>query len=161
MTWFRLGREDGATSEDHANNINGQRRQNGAAAKAVLIVDDNADIREYVRGILSSRYRVSCASSGKMAMELIHQGLRPDLVLADIMMPQMDGYALLKALKNETILSDVPVIFLSAKASENARVEGLRRGADDYLVKPFSSVELLARVGAGLRRGTRAGVGGR
>ena len=119
------------------------------AAARILLADDNADMRAYVRDLLSPTYIVETVADGEQALEAARRA-RPDLVVSDIMMPRLDGLGLLKALRNDESLRDVPVIMLSARAGEEARVEGLDAGADDYLVKPFSARELLARVGARL-----------
>jgi PAS domain S-box-containing protein len=111
----------------------------------VLLADDNPDMRDYVRRLLAERYDVEAVSDGQAALEAAWRR-RPDLVLSDIMMPRLDGFSLLKALRGDRELRDVPVIFLSARAGEEAKVEGLEAGADDYLSKPFSARELLARV---------------
>lgn len=116
----------------------------------ILLVDDNADMREYVRGLLGGRYDVVSAENGREALEEIG-GQRPDLVLTDVMMPEMDGFALLAALRDNPSTSVVPVIMLSARAGEEARIEGLDHGVDDYLTKPFAARELLARVEAQLK----------
>lgn len=124
---------------------------NGAAAPAavsrarVLIADDNADMRDYLQRLLSAQFDVETAPDGEVAVRLA-QARRPDLVLADVMMPRLDGFGLLRALRSQPATARVPVIMLSARAGEEARVEGLEAGADDYLVKPFSARELLARV---------------
>jgi PAS domain S-box-containing protein len=115
----------------------------------VLLADDNPDMREYVRRLLAEHYDVEAVSDGQAALEAAWQR-RPDLVLSDIMMPRLDGFSLLKALRSDEELRDVPVIFLSARAGEEAKVEGLEAGADDYLSKPFSARELLARVRANI-----------
>jgi PAS domain S-box-containing protein len=121
-------------------------------AGQVLVADDNADMREYVRRLLSQRYEVRLASDGRAALE---QALAdpPDLVVSDVMMPELDGMQLLAALRADPRTARVPVVMLSARAGQEAAVEGLSAGADDYLVKPFSAEELLARVGAHLRLG--------
>jgi signal transduction histidine kinase len=111
----------------------------------IVLADDNADMREYVRRLLSQRYDVEAAPDGAAALESVNRQ-PPDLVLADVMMPQLDGFALLRALRADAKTHTIPVILLSARAGEEARVEGLGQGADDYLVKPFSARELLARV---------------
>jgi len=111
----------------------------------VLVADDNADMRNYVRRLLAGQYRVETASDGQSALEAIRAG-RPDLVLADVMMPRLDGFGLLRAIREDPELHELPVIMLSARAGEESRVEGLHAGADDYLVKPFSARELLACV---------------
>ncbi|MGA7803271.1 response regulator, partial [Bradyrhizobium sp.] len=125
----------------------------------VLLADDNSDMRDYVRRLLAERYDVEVVSDGRAALERAWRR-RPDLVLTDIMMPGLDGFGLLQALRSDPELRDVPVIFLSARAGEEAKVEGLEAGADDYLSKPFSARELLARVRvniemANLRRQTQ------
>ncbi|KAA6461833.1 response regulator [Acidobacteria bacterium AB60] len=116
----------------------------------ILLVDDNSDMREYVRGLLSGRYHVLVAENGSNALEIIRQS-RPDLVLSDVMMPEMDGFALLAALRADPATSQIPVVMLSARAGEEARIEGVEAGADDYLIKPFTARELLARVEAQLK----------
>ncbi len=120
-----------------------------ADAARVLIADDNADMRDYVRRLLAPRWTVVTAPDGEAALAEMW-GNKPDLVLADVMMPQMDGFALLQAVRADPALRDVPVILLSARAGEEARVEGLNAGADDYLTKPFAARELIARVNANL-----------
>jgi signal transduction histidine kinase len=116
----------------------------------ILLADDNADMREYVARLLRERWRVTATVDGAQALEL---ALRepPDLVLSDIMMPNLDGFGLLQALRGDPRTANVPIILLSARAGDDARVEGLEAGADDYLVKPFSARELLARVGTHLQ----------
>ena len=146
---------------------NGQSTRNGTqngkpenadkGKRVVLLVDDNSDMREYVRSILSSLYSVATANNGSNALRMIDEGLRPDLVLTDVMMPEVDGYAILSHIRHHEQLHDIPVIFLSAKAGEEARIDGMRRGADDYVVKPFSSGELLARIDARMSAWSRAG----
>jgi len=117
--------------------------------RTVLLADDNADMRDYVQRLLSPRYTVEAVSDGQSALEAARRR-RPDLILSDIMMPRLDGIGLLRELRGDIELRDVPVILLSARAGEEASVEGLEAGADDYLTKPFSARELLARVGANL-----------
>jgi signal transduction histidine kinase/DNA-binding response OmpR family regulator len=115
----------------------------------ILVADDNADMRDYLRRLLSARYEVRTAADGAEALAALRDEL-PDLLLSDIMMPRLDGYALLRAVRADPALADLPVVLLSARAGEEASVEGLEAGADDYLVKPFSARELLARVAANL-----------
>jgi signal transduction histidine kinase len=117
----------------------------------VVLADDNADMRAYVNDLLASHYRVETVADGEQAFAAALRE-RPDLILSDVMMPQLDGFGLLKRLRASEGLRDVPVILLSARAGEESRIEGLDAGADDYLVKPFSARELLARVGAMLER---------
>ena len=111
----------------------------------VLVADDNADMRAYVSRLLEGRFSVEAVSNGRAALEAA-RAQPPDLVLSDVMMPQLDGFGLLRELKADPRLSSVPVILLSARAGDEAKVEGIRAGASDYLVKPFSARELLARV---------------
>jgi signal transduction histidine kinase len=115
----------------------------------VLWADDNADMRGYVRHLLGARYDVEAVSDGEAALRAARAS-RPSLVLSDVMMPKLDGVGLLRALRADPELRTVPVILLSARAGEEARIEGLEAGADDYLIKPFSARELLARVAAHL-----------
>ncbi|MGN6566069.1 MAG: ATP-binding protein [Thermomicrobiales bacterium] len=127
---------------------------NGAAPDApvggrVLLADDNADMRQYVARLLGQRYTVETAPDGAAALAAA-LAQPPDLVLTDVMMPRLDGFQLLRALRADPRTSAIPVILLSARAGEEAQVEGLDTGADDYLVKPFAARELLARVGAHL-----------
>lgn len=118
----------------------------------ILLADDNGDMRGYVRRLLGEAYEVESVSNGVEALAAIHRN-RPDLVLTDVMMPELDGFGLLRELRANASTSTIPVILLSAKAGEDARIEGLHSGADDYLVKPFTARELLARVGAHLALG--------
>jgi PAS domain S-box-containing protein len=118
---------------------------NSAQRSRILLADDNVDMREYVRRLLLEQYEVVAVANGESALESARQ-IRPNLILADIMMPRLDGFGLLRALRADPGLNSVPVILLSARAGEESRVEGLDAGADDYLVKPFSARELLARV---------------
>ena len=111
----------------------------------VLVVDDNADMRDYVRGLLALEYDVLTAVDGVDALEKAAAWL-PDLLLTDVMMPRLDGFGLLRKLQADPATVGIPVIMLSARAGEEGTIEGLEAGADDYLVKPFSARELLARV---------------
>ncbi len=116
----------------------------------VLLVDDNADMREYVRTLLSGLFEVVLATNGQTALEEVERRI-PDLVLTDVMMPEMDGFALLAALRKNPATAVLPVIMLSARAGEEARIGGIDAGADDYLTKPFTARELVARVEAQLK----------
>ncbi len=111
----------------------------------VLWADDNADMRRYVTRLLRGSYEVEAVADGEAALEAA-LARPPDLVLSDVMMPRLDGYGLLKALRADERTRLVPVILLSAQAGEEAALAGLEAGADDYLVKPFSARELLARL---------------
>ena len=116
----------------------------------VLLADDNADLREYARRLLAEHYEVEAVADGQAALEAA-RARPPQLVISDVMMPRLDGFGLIRELHADPVLGKVPVILLSARAGEEARVEGLDKGADDYLVKPFSARELLVRAGALLR----------
>ena len=123
----------------------------GANAKRILLVDDNADMRDYVRRLLvQSGYEVETAADGLAALTAL-RAREADLVLTDVMMPGLDGFGLLRELRGDAKLCSIPVIFLSARAGEEARIEGLHAGADDYLIKPFSARELLARAESHLK----------
>ncbi len=113
----------------------------------VLLADDNADMREYLQRLLGVRYEVTAVADGLAALDAIRADA-PDLVISDVMMPGLDGLALVAALRSDPRTADVPVLLLSARAGQEAAIEGLGAGADDYLVKPFSAAELLARVRA-------------
>ncbi|MGE5836997.1 MAG: ATP-binding protein [Acidobacteriota bacterium] len=115
----------------------------------VLVADDNADMRDYLARILRQRYDVDVVGDGRAAMDRISARL-PDLVLADVMMPVLDGFSLLKEIRDHEHTRLLPVILLSARAGEEARIEGLEAGADEYMVKPFSARELLAGVASQL-----------
>lgn len=119
------------------------------APARVLIADDNADMRDYLQRLLSPSYQVDAVADGRAALARIFEQ-PPDLVLSDVMMPVFDGFGLLAAIRADSRTSSIPVILLSARAGEEARIEGLDAGADDYLVKPFSARELLARVASQL-----------
>jgi signal transduction histidine kinase len=111
----------------------------------ILWADDNADMRDYVRRLLASRYDVIAVPDGLTAIAHALDN-PPDLILTDVMMPGLDGFGLLGALRKDQRTHTIPVILLSARAGEESSVEGLNAGADDYLAKPFSAKELLARV---------------
>ena len=111
----------------------------------VLIADDNADMRLYLVRLLSEQFDVTAVANGRAALESIRE-ISPDLILSDVMMPELDGFGLLRELRGNPETRTIPMILLSAKAGEESRVEGLSAGADDYLVKPFSARELIARV---------------
>ncbi len=128
----------------------GKRQPGGAEGPSVsrshvLVVDDNADLREYISGLLAPGYEVSTAIDGQAALDSLRSRM-PDLVLSDVMMPRLDGFGLVRAIRGDPRTAAVPIILLSARAGEDSSVEGLDTGADDYLVKPFSARELLARV---------------
>ncbi len=118
-----------------------------ATSARILLADDNADMRDYLGRLLSTDYTVDRVADGEAALASIRSNA-PDLLLADVMMPRLDGFGLLRVIRSDPEMSRIPVILLSARAGEEARIEGLKAGADDYLTKPFSSRELLVRVAA-------------
>ncbi len=130
----------------------------GAAAKvpralpsgpraSVVVVDDNADMRAYLARVLAACGDVRTFADGEEALAAIVDAA-PDVVVTDVMMPKLDGYGLLRALRADARTRTIPVVLLSARAGEEARIEGAASGADDYVVKPFSARELVARVSA-------------
>jgi PAS domain S-box-containing protein len=122
----------------------------GGNPTRVLVADDNADMREYLTNLLrTSGYQVSGVTDGQQALEAIRAQV-PDLVISDVMMPRLDGLQLLAALRTDSRTAAVPVLLLSARAGQDASIEGLLAGADDYLVKPFAAADLLARVRANI-----------
>lgn len=116
----------------------------------VLIVDDNNDMRAYLKRLLESEFTVYTAVNGADALKQLST-FTPELILSDIMMPVMDGKGLLKKIREREEKHWIPLIFLSARAGEEARIDGLEAGADDYLVKPFSAQELLSKVRAQIK----------
>jgi CheY-like chemotaxis protein len=117
----------------------------GENAPRILLADDNADMRDYARRLLEPHYRVETVGDGEAALA-IAKDRPPDLILTDVMMPGLDGFELLRRLRQDERTRRIPVVMLSARAGEEARIEGLSAGAEDYLSKPFSARELLARV---------------
>ena len=116
----------------------------------ILLADDNADLRVYVTSLLrEDGYRVEAVGDGRTVLERAREG-RPDLLLSDVMMPGLDGFALVRELRADARTRALPIILLSARVGEDATVEGMEVGADDYLVKPFSARELRARVRSAL-----------
>jgi PAS domain S-box-containing protein len=138
---------DAATLPKQASPTPAPEPSQDAKRDLIVLADDNADMRHYVTRLLSERYEVHAAADGLQALEVTRK-LRPVLVLADVMMPQLDGFGLLRAIREDSSLASTPVILVSARAGEESRVEGLEADADDYLIKPFAARELLARVAA-------------
>ncbi|QKZ12648.1 ATP-binding protein [Spirosoma sp. KUDC1026] len=116
----------------------------------ILVVEDNEDLRAQVADYLSGTYQVVLAENGRLGWEQALASV-PDLIISDVMMPELDGYELLERLKNDERTSHIPVILLTARSASESRMRGLQTGADEYLVKPFSLAELLLRIGNGLR----------
>ncbi len=132
----------------HDENITESQDEEGvasASAPIILVVDNDVDVRGYIRNRLKETYRVVEAEDGADALSQI-KSERPDLVICDVMMPRMDGIEFCRHLRKDPELSDIPVVLLTARADDESRIEGLKAGADDYMSKPFSARELLARV---------------
>ncbi len=125
-------------------------REKAAKQFRILLADDNADMRDYVSRLLADRYEVIAVGDGEAAWNALQQDL-PDLFLSDVMMPVLDGFELLHRIRTDARTREIPVVLLSARAGEEARIEGLEAAADDYLVKPFSARELLATVDAHIK----------
>jgi signal transduction histidine kinase len=140
MSWLDAGAPTDATADQDTVVVSGSRAR-------VVLAEDNADMREYLRRLLHPRYDVETVPDGMQALEAVRRRA-PDLVISDVMMPRLDGFGLLRALREDSRTRAVPFLMLSARAGEEARLDGLHAGADDYLVKPFSARELLARAGA-------------
>ncbi|WP_437578420.1 ATP-binding protein [Sorangium sp. So ce887] len=121
-----------------------------ARASRVLVAEDNADMASYLEGILSAEHEVVLATNGREALESI-RATRPDVIVSDVMMPEMDGFELVRRLKGDPELRDIPVLLLTARASRAEAVGGLEVGADEYMSKPFDPLELRARVRAAER----------
>jgi PAS domain S-box-containing protein len=115
----------------------------------ILIADDNGDMRQYLQRLLTPCFMVTAVADGVAALDAARKET-PDLILADVMMPNLDGFGLLREVRDDPSLKDVPLVLLSARAGEEATIEGMQAGADDYLIKPFSARELLTRVAARL-----------
>jgi signal transduction histidine kinase len=135
--------------EERDKDIEGQDFTITSPPARILLADDNADLREYIRKLLSTKYEVVAVADGEAALVAAREKI-PDLVLSDVMMPKLDGFALLNRLRKDERTRSIPIVLLSARAGEESRIEGLDAGADDYLIKPFSAKELLARVKATL-----------
>jgi PAS domain S-box-containing protein len=138
---------DGAMLGKRPSLASGPEPETAEKRELIVVADDNADMRRYIVRLLSERYEVHAFVDGRQALEAT-QRLRPALVLADVMMPHLDGFGLLRAIRDDSAIAGTPVILLSARAGEESRVEGLEADADDYLIKPFAARELLARVAA-------------
>lgn len=116
----------------------------GDSLPLCLVVEDNAELQTFIRDQLQADFRVVIAGNGRLGFEAALEHI-PDLVISDVMMPEMDGNQLCAALKTDERTSHIPVILLTAKAGLDSRIEGLETGADDYLTKPFDTRELLVR----------------
>src|SRR5262249_35367530 len=125
----------------------------------LLVADDNADIRAYLVRLLRERGSVHAVGDGTTALE-VARAWQPDLILADVMMPGLDGFGLLQAVRADPRLRPIAVILLTGRAGDEDRTEGVRAGADGYLAKPFVTADLLARVDAQLELGRLRGEAG-
>ncbi|MBE0571538.1 MAG: response regulator [Ignavibacteriaceae bacterium] len=111
----------------------------------VLVVEDNADVREYIKDALKDSFHIEEAANGEQGLRKAEKCI-PDLIVSDIMMPKMDGYEMTRSIRQNNKTSHIPIILLTAKSDKDSKLEGLGLGADDYLIKPFDSDELLARI---------------
>jgi signal transduction histidine kinase/DNA-binding response OmpR family regulator len=151
LRWLPQVDQDASPATADLGDMTPERASLPGLGKQVLLADDNADMRGYVERLLAAQgYEVEAVADGEAALAAARQR-RPHLVLSDVMMPRLDGFGLLKALRGDAATAAVPVLLLSARAGEEAKVEGLEAGADDYLVKPFAARELLARVNANIQ----------
>jgi CheY-like chemotaxis protein len=116
-----------------------------SAKPRIVWADDNADLRDYVAQMLAADYVVEAVADGEAALAAVRRAL-PNLVLSDVMMPKLDGFALVQALRADIKTRNIPIILLSARSGQESAIMGLDAGADDYLSKPFTARELLARV---------------
>lgn len=121
-----------------------------ANAPLVLVVEDNPDLRAFISGIVGARWRVQTASNGREGLETARR-IRPDMIVSDVMMPEMDGFEMVEALRKDKAFASTPILFLSARTGSDAIVRGLTLGAVDYVNKPFKQAELEARIEAQLR----------
>ena len=135
--------EDEVQEELHSNEI--QHTEESDSRNLILVVEDNTDVRNYIREYLSSEYDVVEAPNGKKGVEIAIEKI-PDLIISDVMMPEMDGHELCRILKDNIHTNHIPIILLTAKAEDSDKIAGLKTGADDYLIKPFNSQELLTRI---------------
>ncbi|GAB3010437.1 SpoIIE family protein phosphatase [Mycobacterium bourgelatii] len=148
LRWLPTGSDPTPPDTSTAATMAAVTRRGGDAKARVLVADDNADMRDYLINLLrSSGYKVSGVTDGNEALQAI-RAEPPDLVISDVMMPGLDGLQLVAALRQDPLTATLPVLLLSARAGQEASIEGLMAGADDYLVKPFAAAELLARVRA-------------
>jgi len=130
------------------NNAEAARHSNQAGSikqSTVLIVDDNPDMRDFLSSLLHSDYNVFTAENGRLGLEALDK-YTPDLIVTDVMMPEMDGYEMTRRIKEHETGKHIPIIMLTAKAEISQKIEGIEFGADDYLTKPFNSKELLTRI---------------
>jgi len=139
-------------SEEQATKLSEENRtEQGPGKKCkVLVADDNADMRDYIERLLMHEFHVITAVDGEDAFNKL-LSFRPDLLISDIMMPKLDGLGLLNRIQNHPQAKNIPVVFLSARAGEEAKLDGINAGAVDYLIKPFSAKELIATINANIK----------
>jgi DNA-binding response OmpR family regulator len=125
--------------------------QSAGGGRHILLADDNADMREYIGRLLAPLWEVEAVGNGRAALDALRRK-RPALLITDVMMPELDGFGLLHAVRADPQLRDLPVLMLSARAGEESRLEGFEAGADEYLAKPFTARELITRVEAQVLR---------
>ncbi len=141
-------RNQSIPSKDQEKSLNNEETKN-ISGKTLLLVEDNKDMLEFLSGILKDKYHIIKSSNGKKAFDYLASGkLLPDLILADIMMPEMDGYELTGRVRSDPHFKGIPIILLTARAEQQMKVDGLEKGAVDYITKPFNGSELLARIKA-------------
>jgi len=134
---YEINGKNGDTYEDFDINIEEKQQ--------LLIVEDNQDVISYLRSCYQLDYDIQIATDGKEGYE-VALNIIPDIIISDVMMPEMDGFELCRKLKNDYRTSHIPIILLTAKADLTSRIEGLEQGADAYIVKPFNQQELLVRM---------------
>lgn len=131
------------------------KESNTGDQKQLLLIDDDPNLILLVKDYLEFRgYQVTTAENGREALEILEQAT-PDMIICDVMMPEMDGYSLVKHVREDPKTSWIPVLFLSAKGQSQDRVKGLNTGADVYMVKPFEPEELVAQVESSLKQASR------
>ena len=131
---------------------------NSGYTPRILVADDDPIVQQFVSSILvENRYEVFTASDGRQALEMVHE-LKPDLVILDLIMPYRDGYEVLRLLREKNETRKIPVIILSAKSREEDIIRGLEAGAEDFMVKPFNALELVARARKILARTLKVGM---
>ncbi len=134
-----------STFANYSDDLDKPSTSSGSHEHTVLIVDDNSDMRKHLKSLLKSRFNIHTAADGLQALQKV-EVCQPDIIVSDIMMPVMDGIQLVNEIKKSMQTRSIPVILVTARAGEESRMEGLKTGADDYLIKPFSANELLSRI---------------
>lgn len=145
--------EAGASPDSDQGAVPHETANNTMPGSTIMIVEDNPDMRTYIESVLNPQYQIITAENGAEALQLLkdrtnsdHSLLLPDLILSDVMMPVMDGFTLMKQIKAEAPWRSIPMVMLTAKGDHGAKLQALRVGVDDYLLKPFHEEELLARI---------------